>query len=231
MLLLQKIVAAADTVKTVSVETSTSLTQMIANFATNFIDTTGYIGIMVLMTLESMVAPVPSEAVMPFAGMLIHEGNMSWAGVIFFSTLGSIIGSLIGYWMGAKGGRPVVERWGKYLLLDKHDLDITEKWFAKRGEATVFVCRFIPVVRHLISIPAGMGRMNLVKFSIYTIIGAAMWNTILTVAGYYLQENWSEIMKYSHIIDYFVVGALIIVFAYYGYKLYTNKKKAKAQQH
>lgn len=228
MVLLDKIVAAADTVKSVTVETSTSITEMIATFATNFIDTTGYIGIIVLMTLESMVAPVPSEAVMPFAGMLVHEGKLSWIGVIFFSTLGSIVGSLIGYWMGAKGGRPVVERWGKYLLLDKHDLDITEKWFSKRGEATVFVCRFIPVVRHLISIPAGMGRMNLWKFSIYTLIGAAMWNSILTVAGYFLQDNWKEIMKYSHIIDYFVVGALIIVLAYYAYKLYKNKKKAKA---
>jgi membrane protein DedA with SNARE-associated domain len=229
MILLQKFIAAADTVKTVSVETSTSLTQMIATFATHFIETTGYIGIMVLMIFESMVAPIPSEAVMPFAGMLIHEGNMTWIGVIFFSTLGSIIGSLIGYWMGAKGGRPVVEKWGKYLLLDKHDLDITEKWFSKHGEAIVFVCRFVPVVRHLISIPAGMGRMNLWKFSIYTVIGAGIWNTLLTVAGFFLQENWKEIMKYSHIIDYFIVGALLIVIIYYGTKLYKNKKKAKAQ--
>ncbi|MEI6854324.1 MAG: DedA family protein, partial [Bacteroidota bacterium] len=170
---------------------------------------------------------VPSEAVMPFAGFAISNGTLSWEGVIFFSTLGSIIGSLIGYWMGAKGGRPLVEKWGKYLLLDKHDLDITEKWFTKRGDITVFVCRFIPVVRHLISIPAGMGRMNLWKFSIYTIIGAAIWNTLLTVAGYYLQENWGEIMKYSHIIDYFIVAVILIVVIYYGYKLNKNRKKAK----
>lgn len=228
MLLLQKLAAAADTTQRIVHNTSGSITGWIAEFATNLIDTTGYVGIMVLMILESMVAPVPSEAVMPFAGMLIHTGRLTWFGVIFFSTLGSITGSLIGYWMGARGGRPLVEKWGKYLLLDKHDLDITEKWFSKKGEITVFVCRFIPVVRHLISIPAGMGRMNLWKFSIYTIVGAAMWNAILTVAGFYLQENWGAIMKYSHIIDYVVVAALIIVVAYYGYKLYKNRRKNRS---
>jgi len=131
--------------------------------------------------------------------------------------------------MGAKGGRPLVEKWGKYLLLDKHDLDITEKWFNKKGDMTVFVCRFIPVVRHVISIPAGMGRMNLMKFSIYTVLGACMWNTILSIAGYYLKENWDQIMKYSHIIDYVIVAVLAIIVIYYGYKLYQNRKKSKQQ--
>jgi membrane protein DedA with SNARE-associated domain len=229
MILIQKLTAAADTVKSIAEVNHTGLTAWIASTATHFIETTGYLGIMILMTLESMVAPVPSEAVMPFAGFAVFNGTLTWQGVIFFSTLGSIIGSLIGYWMGAKGGRPLVEKWGKYLLLDKHDLDITEKWFSKRGDITVFVCRFIPVVRHLISIPAGMGRMNLLKFSIYTIIGAAIWNTLLTIAGYYLQENWGEIMKYSHIIDYVIVAAMVIILVYYGYKLNKNRKKAKAQ--
>jgi membrane protein DedA with SNARE-associated domain len=221
----------ADLPNTTNVIVSHSgLTAWIADFATRFIDATGYIGIMILMALESMVAPVPSEAVMPFAGFAISNGTLSWGGVIFFSTLGSIVGSLIGYWMGAKGGRPLVEKWGKYLLLDKHDLDITEKWFSKRGDSTVLICRFIPVVRHVISIPAGMGKMNLLKFSLFTIIGAAMWNSILSVAGFFLKENWGEIMKYSHIIDYVIVGVLIIVIVYYGYKLRKNHNKAKASQ-
>lgn len=216
-----------NTTKIVASQSPSGITAWIADFATRFIDTTGYMGIMILMTLESMVAPVPSEAVMPFAGFAIYNGTLTWGGVIFFSTLGSIIGSLIGYWMGAKGGRPLVEKWGKYLLLDKHDLDITEKWFSKRGDSTVFVCRFIPVVRHLISIPAGMGKMNLLKFSIFTIIGAALWNSILCVAGYFLKDNWDEIMKYSHIIDYVIVAALIFVVAYYGYKLHKNRRNIK----
>ncbi|HOV10639.1 MAG TPA: DedA family protein [Bacteroidales bacterium] len=228
MLLLQKIVQAADTAKmAVATEAHTGLTAWIADFATGFIGYAGYTGIMVLMMLESMVAPVPSEAVMPFAGFAIYEGTLTWPGVILFSTIGSIIGSLISYWIGAKGGRPLVEKWGKYLLLDKHDLDITEKWFNKKGDMTVFICRFIPVVRHVISIPAGMGRMNLMKFSIYTTLGACMWNTILTIAGYYLKENWDQIMKYSHIIDYVIVAVLVIILVYYGYKLYQNRKKSK----
>jgi len=223
MTLIQKVIATSDTLQA----HGSGITAWIASSATQFIESTGYFGIMVLMTLESMVAPVPSEAVMPFAGFAISNGTLSWAGVIFFSTLGSIIGSLIGYWMGAKGGRPLVEKWGKYLLLDKHDLDVTEKWFAKRGDIAVFICRFIPVVRHVISIPAGMGRMKLWKFSIYTIIGAAIWNTLLTIAGFYLKNNWGTIMKYSHIIDYLIIAVLAIVIVYYGYKLYLNRKKAK----
>ncbi len=228
MLLIDKISAAVDSTKIITVQHHTGITAWIAHIATNFIDTTGYIGITILMMLESMVAPVPSEAVMPFAGFAISNGVLSWGGVIFFSTLGSIIGSLISYWIGSKGGRPIVEKWGKYLLLDKHDLDVTEKWFTKRGDFTVFICRFIPVVRHVISIPAGMGKMNLWKFSIYTIVGAAMWNTILAVAGYYLQENWGEIMKYSHIIDYVIVVLIVIIVVYYAYKLHKNRKKANA---
>jgi len=227
MLILQKIAQVADTARLASTEVHSGLTAWIADFATNFIESAGYTGIMVLMMLESMVAPVPSEAVMPFAGFAIYEGTLNWPGVIIFSTIGSIFGSLISYWIGAKGGRPLVEKWGKYLLLDKHDLDVTEKWFKKKGDITVFVCRFIPVVRHVISIPAGMGRMNLVRFSVYTIIGAAIWNTILTVAGYYLKDNWNEIMKYSHIIDYVIVAALAIIIVYYAYKLHKNRKKSK----
>lgn len=227
MILIQKLITTFDTVKTVSADSNSGLTAWIANTATHFIDSTGYLGIMILMALESMVAPIPSEAVMPFAGFAVSNGTLSWEGVILFSTLGSILGSLIGYLMGAKGGRPLVEKWGKYILLDIHDLDITEKWFTNKGDITVFVCRFIPVVRHLISIPAGIGRMNLLKFSIYTIIGAGLWNSTLTIAGYYLQENWVEIMKYSHIIDYVIVAAIILVVIYYGYKLHTNRNKSK----
>lgn len=227
MILLDKIHHVSDTIVN-TVNNNSSLTARIADFATNFIDTTGYVGIFILMALESMIAPVPSEAVMPFAGFLIFDGEFSFAGVILFSTLGSIVGSLIGYWMGAKGGRPLVERWGKYLLLDKHDLDITEKWFTRKGEITVFICRFIPVIRHLISIPAGIGKMNLWKFSIYTIIGAGIWNSILTVAGYYLRNNWNEILKYSHYIDYAIVGILLLIVIYFIVKLYKRKKSRKA---
>lgn len=203
------------------------LTQWIADMAVYIIGITSYPGIFFLMTLESMVFPVPSEAVMPFAGFLIADGKLSFTGVIAAATLGSIVGSLTSYAMGYYGGKPFINKFGKYLLLDAHDLDITVRFFAKRGSLTIFIARFIPVIRHLISIPAGMGKMNLIKFSIYTIAGAAMWNTFLTYLGILLKNNWKEVMKYSHTIDIFVVIAFGLVVLYYGYKIYSARKKNK----
>jgi membrane protein DedA with SNARE-associated domain len=180
------------------------------------------------MVLESMVFPVPSEAVMPFAGFLIVDGQFTFTGVIIASTLGSIVGSLASYAMGYYGGKPFIQRFGKYLLLDTHDLEITERFFDKRGELTIFISRFIPVIRHLISIPAGLGKMNLWKFSIYTILGAGLWNSFLTYVGFKLKENWTEVMTYSHTIDIVVVAVLGIAFLYYAYKIYLNLTKKTA---
>jgi membrane protein DedA with SNARE-associated domain len=181
------------------------ITEFLAGYITAFIDRTGYASVFVLMVMESMVFPVPSEAVMPFAGFLIAESKFSFAGVIVVSTLGSIVGSLVSYWLGLYGGKPVIKRWGRYLLLDSHDLELTERFFTRRGDVAIFVSRFIPVIRHLISIPAGIGKMNVVRFSIYTVVGAALWNTFLTVVGYYLRQHWEEVMRYSRMVDIVVL--------------------------
>jgi membrane protein DedA with SNARE-associated domain len=201
------------------------ITQWIANTAVAFIAATSYPGIFLLMVLESMVFPIPSEAVMPFAGFLIVTGQFTFTGVIIASTLGSIVGSLASYAMGFYGGKPFILRFGKYLLLDAHDLEITERFFAKRGELTIFISRFIPVIRHLISIPAGLGKMNIWKFILYTILGAGMWNAFLTYVGFKLKENWTEVMTYSHTIDIVVVAVLGMAFLYYAYKVYINLTK------
>jgi membrane protein DedA with SNARE-associated domain len=185
------------------------ITEFLAGYITAFIDKTGYASVFVMMVMESMVFPIPSEAVMPFAGFLIAESRFSFAGVIIISTFGSIIGSLISYWIGRYGGKPFIDRFGKYLLLNEHDLAITEKFFGKHGDITILICRFIPVIRHLISIPAGTGRMNLLKFSLYTIIGAGLWNTFLTVCGFYLRKNWETVMEYSRFVDIAVLLILI----------------------
>ena len=204
------------------------LAEYIVGYITGLISQGGYPIVAVLMALESMIAPVPSEAVMPFAGFLIYEGTFTFELVILFSTLGSIIGSLISYYLGAYGGRPFVTRFGKYLFLDVHDLELTEGFFRKYGEGTVFVSRFIPVVRHLISIPAGVGRMNLAKFSVYTVMGAGMWNAFLAYVGYRLKSNWQEVLKYSQALD--VIMILVIVFAVglFFYKHLKNSKRRKA---
>jgi membrane protein DedA with SNARE-associated domain len=203
------------------------LTQFIAEYATYLIEKTGYLSVFILMTMESMVFPVPSEAVMPFAGFLIEQKTFTFWQVILVSTLGSIFGSLLSYYIGYYGGMPFVRRFGKYALLDVSELEATEKFFQKRGELTIFVCRFIPVVRHLISIPAGTGKMNVVKFSIFTIIGAGMWNAILAYAGFVLKSNWEEVMKYSHIIDIVVVLFLMAIVALYVHR-HLKKRSVKA---
>ncbi len=189
---------------------------------TRIISDAGYLGLTFLMMLESMIAPVPSEAVMPFAGFLIYQGKMHWETVIFFSTLGSIIGSIISYYIGMNFGRPLIIKYGKYLLLNEHHLDLTESFFKKFGQKTIFFSRFIPVVRHFISLPAGAAKMNVWIFSIYTVAGAALWNSFLTWLGYRLGSNWSIIRNYSEKLDIIIV--VLIVFGI-GYLFYKNEKK------
>jgi membrane protein DedA with SNARE-associated domain len=201
------------------------ITEKIVAIAIAFISSTGYVGVFILMVLESMVFPIPSEAVMPFAGFFIFDGKMTWLAVILVSTFGSMVGSLISYYIGYYGGKPFISKFGKYLLLNQHHLEIAEKFFSKRGEITILISRFIPVVRHLISIPAGFGKMNIYKFIIFTLIGASIWNTFLTWVGFVLRENWKEVMKYSHTIDIFVIIIIVIAFCYFVYKLFKDKEK------
>lgn len=201
------------------------LTEFIATYATYLIEKTGYASVFILMTMESMIFPVPSEAVMPFAGFLIEQGTFTFRSVILVSTLGSIVGSLISYYIGYYGGMPFVKRFGKYALLDADELEATERFFKRRGELTIFLCRLIPVVRHLISIPAGTGKMNIWKFSAFTILGAGIWNAFLTYVGYVLKSNWDEVMKYSHIIDIVVVIFLLGIVALYVYRRLKKERR------
>lgn len=184
------------------------ITALVADLGTRIIGSVGYAGVFLLMVAESMVLPVPSEAVMPFAGFLVADQSLEPGAVIAFATLGSIVGSLIGYAIGRFGGRPFVARWGRYLLLDERDLAMTDSFFQRRGSVTILVSRFIPIVRHLISIPAGMGRMRLPGFILFTVIGAGLWNAFLTWCGYTLKRNWETVMRYSHLVDIAVVVIL-----------------------
>ncbi len=185
------------------------ITEFIAAWGTRIIDATGYFGVFFLMAAESMILPIPSEAVMPFAGFLVAEGSMPAAAAIGFSTLGSIVGSLLSYALGRYGGRPLVVRYGKVLLLSERDLNATDRFFHRRGGLTIFVGRFIPVVRHLISIPAGIGRMRLLPFCLYTVAGAAVWNGILVGCGVALRRNWEGILRYAKWVDILVLLVLI----------------------
>jgi membrane protein DedA with SNARE-associated domain len=188
------------------------MVESLAIYFTYIIERLGYFGAGFLMALESMIAPVPSELVMPFVGFLVVEGKFNFWIALLSTSIGSIIGSLISYYMGYLGGRPLVLKVGKYLLLNREHLEWTERWFETHGSWTIFVSRFIPVVRHLISIPAGLGKMRLLPFCVYTLIGATMWNGFLLLCGYHLRQNWTLVQKYSHELDIFVVIALVIAF-------------------
>jgi membrane protein DedA with SNARE-associated domain len=192
------------------------ITNIISDIAIKCLDTFGYCGAAVLMALESMIAPVPSEAVMPFVGFQVADEKWSLWLAILATTLGSIGGSLISYLLGYYGGKPLVLKVGKYFLLDKHDLELTERFFHRKGGMiTLFASRFIPVVRHLISIPAGIGKMRMVPFIVVTAIGATMWNTFLLICGMKLREHWTSVQKYSHQADIVVVAFLVLGLAWF----------------
>jgi len=200
------------------------MTELFVEYVTAFIAMAGYAGLVVLMAFESMILPVPSEAVMPFAGFLIFEGKFTFHEVTFFSTLGSIIGSEISYLAGSYGGRPFIRKFGKYLLLDMRHLELTERFFNKYGDKTIFASRFIPVIRHLISIPAGAGRMNPVKFTAYTVFGAGLWNTFLAYVGFHLKSHWMIVRKYGELVDLVVLGFLVAGVVYLIFRYKTRSK-------
>ena len=201
------------------------IVEKIVEYITLGMSTGGYFGLFMLMALESMIAPVPSEVVMPFAGYLALQGRFNFWIAVLVSGLGSVFGSLVSYYMGAYLGRPFVLKFGKYLLLEEEHLEWTEKWFKRQGEKTIFISRFVPVVRHLISIPAGIAKMSMQKFLVYTFAGATVWNLILLYAGFKLGEHWDKIHEFSKELDIIFVIAVMMFFVYFVWKHHKKRKK------
>jgi membrane protein DedA with SNARE-associated domain len=152
-----------------------SLVATIAAVIIGIISATGYLGVLVLMAIESACIPLPSEVIMPFAGSLVPAGRFSLLGLATAGALGCNLGSMLAYWVGARGGRPAIERWGRYVLLAPGDLDWSERFFSRFGSVTVFVSRLLPLVRTFIALPAGMARMPLLRFHLYTFLGSWLW--------------------------------------------------------
>lgn len=186
----------------------------------------GYPGIFVLMAMESSVLPVPSELVMPPAGYLVQQGQMNFVVVILCGTFGSLAGAYVNYFVSQKLGRPLVLKYGKYVGIGPAKFEKVELFFRKHGEISTFIGRLFPVVRHLISIPAGLSHMNHIRFSLYTLLGSAIWVTILTVIGHVIGSNKELVIRYSH---QAIIGLAIVCTVLIGVYFFRHKKKSAAQ--
>jgi membrane protein DedA with SNARE-associated domain len=197
----------------------------VAHTIQDFIQSAGYPGLFLMIVLESTMVPVPSLLVMPFAGWLAHKGVYSLPAILAINGAGALTGSLLSYWLGAAGGKPLLLKYGKYVFLKPEDLKKTEEFFAKHGAWTVFIARFVPVARHLISIPAGVARMPLHKFILQTFLGAMMWGGGLMVFGYVMADNWEAIAKSAKKVD-MVIAVLIVLTAAFIVFRWIRKRRA-----
>jgi membrane protein DedA with SNARE-associated domain len=178
-------------------------------FIKGIIGSTGYAGVAILMAIESACIPLPSELIMPFAGYLVFEGRMNLFWVATAGAIGCNLGSLVAYEVGHYGGRPLVERYGRWILMGRRELAWADHFFARWGHAAVFVARLLPVVRTFIALPAGIARMPRAKFHVYTFLGSWPWCLGLAWAGVKLGANWRSIGKYFHQMDA-VIGVLLV---------------------
>lgn len=181
-----------------------------AQFLQDIVAQMGYPGVFLLIMLESTLVPVPSTLLFPFAGYMASQGVFNLYILLVINSVAALTGSLIGYWVGAAGGKPLLLKYGKYLLIRKRDIDKTEKWFANHGKATIFVARLLPVIRHIISLPAGVARMPLGAFITQTFLGSTLWGSFLILLGYYLGGNWEAVAAKLKRFD-LVIGITIVV--------------------
>lgn len=192
--------------------------ETLSAFVIAVIEQLGYGGVFIGMTLESTGLPLPSEIIMAFAGYVVWEGQLTLLGITLAGTLGCLTGSLIAYGIGAYGGRPLLERYGKYVLIRKNELDRGEQWFAKHGESAVFISRLLPVVRTYISFPAGIVRMDVRKFSVYTFLGSLPFCFAFAYAGVALGPHWHSITRLSRYFNVAVIVALAVLVGYLIYR-------------
>ncbi|MFQ5662513.1 MAG: DedA family protein [Terriglobia bacterium] len=188
------------------------LLTLVSAFILSVISAGGYLGIVLLMAIESACIPLPSEIIMPFSGYLAGQGrfNLWWVGVA--GALGCNLGSIVAYWVGAAGGRPLLERYGRYLLISRRDLEWADRWFAGYGEATVFFSRLLPIIRTFIALPAGIARMNFLRFNLYTFLGSLPWCLGLAYLGFKFGEHWQETIR-PYFEKFDVVIGLVILLA------------------
>ncbi len=182
----------------------------LSSFIIGVLSSLGYLGVVLLMGIESACIPLPSELIMPFAGYLVFKGMLSLWGVTLAGAVGCVLGSLVAYYVGLWGGRPLVMRYGRYLLISHHDVELADRWFTRHGDITILIGRLLPVVRTFIAFPAGVARMPLLKFVLYTFVGSLIWCWALAWLGRTLGEHWDTLGVYFHRFDE-VIGLLILL--------------------
>lgn len=202
----------------------------------NLMNQFGYFGVFFLIAFENIFPPIPSEVILAFGGFMTTYTNLSVPFVIIAATLGSLVGAYVLYFIGKilnkeRLKKIVSGKVGKVLHLKAEDIEKADEWFDRKGNLTVFFCRFIPIVRSLISIPAGMSEMPLFKFTCYTVIGSAIWNTVLVVLGSIMGENWTKIVsvmdEYSHIVLWILIAVVILVSVFFFLKKRKKKENTK----
>lgn len=191
------------------------IAELLSGYITQFISAIGYAGVFILMTLESAALPVPSEVVMPFAGYLAYQRVFNLYLISIIGAVGCTAGSVISYYVGLKGGRPFIERYGKYLFIERSRMELAETWFRKYGDRAVLFSRLLPVVRTFISLPAGIGRYDLKKLITFSFIGSLPWCFALAYVGFSLGPFWNKIIGFFNRLDIIVIAAIVLVALYY----------------
>ncbi|MGH8399034.1 MAG: DedA family protein [Gammaproteobacteria bacterium] len=206
----------------------TKLITLIAGFIIGTISTLGYGGIVLLMAIESACIPLPSEIIMPFSGYLVYRGEMTLWLVALAGAAGCVLGSLVAYWVGAWGGRPLVEKYGRYMLVSHHDLDVADRWFNRHGDVIILIGRLLPLVRTFIAFPAGVARMSLTRFILYTFIGSYIWCWAMAWVGLRLGEHWNTLGPWFHRFDTIIVVLVVLGFIWYVWRHVRNLRRPSA---
>jgi len=202
------------------------MTHGLSNALLNLFTTYGYLGIIVAMAIESCCIPLPSELIMPLAGFLAYQNRLNLGGAALAGAVGCVVGSAVAYWIGATEGRALLLRYGRYIMISHRDADRADAFFERRGDATVFFTRLLPIVRTFISLPAGIARMNFKKFLAYTFLGSLPWCFVLAYAGYKLGQHWQDVGSTLHKYD-LLVG--IVIVALVGLYVYRHLRGSQVQ--
>ena len=199
----------------------------IASWVTDVVEKLGYIGLLLMIALENVFPPIPSEVVLPLAGFLTGQGRMWFPGAVLAATIGSLLGALVlyyaGYYFGERRVRALVRRFGKWAMISEADIDKADVWFDRHDREAVLIGRLFPVVRSLISIPAGIRHMRMGKFLLYTAIGSAVWNSVLIGIGWILGDNWEVVEEYVGYLQYLVILGVLAAILWFVYRKFQQR--------